>query len=96
MKLTSVWVRVLNTLELPLGFLEESSQLPRVANVAVTLKLDADLDSAVSPDVSANAPVERVFQVATVERLDVRLVGLRKCGCGGSSRAGRGGRHGVA
>ena len=77
-ELTSVRIRVLNTLKLSFGLLKQVCKLTRVANVAMALELYTDLDSAVSPDVSANAPIERVLEVSSVERLDVRLVGLRE------------------
>ena len=69
--LTSVRVWVLNALELALSLLKEVSELPGVAHIAVALELDTDLDGPVSPDVPANAPIERVLEIASVERLDV-------------------------
>ena len=86
-QLTSVWIRVLNTLKLLLGPFEQRSQFSRVPDVTMTFKLDANLDGTVSPDVSADTPVERVLQVASVERFDVRLVRLRE------GRRCRGGRR---
>ena len=75
-------VGVLVALELALGLFEEVGKFPGVTDVAVTLELNTDLDGAVSPDVAANAPVERVLKVSSVERLDVGLVCLRECRCG--------------
>lgn len=84
----SVWIRMLNTLKLSLGPFEQTSELPRVTNITMTFELNTNLDGPVTPDVSANAPVERVFEIASVERLDVRLVSLResRCASGGSGR----------
>ena len=75
---------MLGTLELALRLFEQVCEFSRVTNVAMTLKLDANLDGSVSPHVAANAPIERVLEVASVERFDVRLVCLRECGRRGS------------
>ena len=73
-----MWVRVLNTLEIALGLFKEVGELSWVADVAVTLEFDTNLDGTVSPDVPTNAPVERVLESSSVERLDVGLVSLRE------------------
>lgn len=54
--LTPVGVRVRNLLYLPLGLAEEGSDGARVADVAVALKLGADLDCLVPPEVPADVP----------------------------------------
>lgn len=79
---------MLHSLQFLLGLFEEGGQLPWVADVAITFEGDSDLDGTVSPYVSSNAPVERVLEVSSVERLDIRLVRLREGRCGGSFGAG--------
>lgn len=71
---------MLNTLEIALCLLKEVGKLSGVTDVAVTLKFDTNLDGTVSPDVPTNAPVERVLESSSVERLDVGLVSLREGG----------------
>lgn len=74
--LTSMWIRVLNPLQLVLSPLKENGKLSWVANITVTFEFNADLDGTVSPDIPANAPVERILEGAPVERFDVRFVRL--------------------
>lgn len=54
--LTSVRVRVRDLLDLPLGFGEEGGDGSRVADVAVALKLGANLDRLVPPQIPADIP----------------------------------------
>lgn len=72
----SMWIRVLNPLQLVLSPLKENGKLSWVANITVTFEFNADLDGTVSPDIPANAPVERILEGAPVERFDVRFVRL--------------------
>lgn len=89
-QLTPVRVRVSDFLEVLLSLLEDASEFTRVTDVAVALKLCADLDGTVTPDVAADAPVEAVAEVAPVQALHVRLVRGAECrGCGAGGR-----RHG--
>lgn len=82
-KLTFVRIRVSHSLNFLLGFVQESSDRARVADMSVAFELNSNLDRFVAPQVSTDVPVR--MSVRTLARRSRE--GLDGVGSGGDRRA---------